>query len=93
MIVSACAGIAENNLNATFIVYPNPAKDAISIKADLSQDAQLTIYNALGDVIYKRTVKQNTGIIKLETSEFARGMYFAKIKSGEQMQIVKFILE
>lgn len=93
MNVSACAGLTENSLNSNFMVYPNPGKDAINIKADLAQDAQLTIYNALGDVIHKRSVKQNTGIIKIETSEFARGMYFAKIKSGDQTQVVKFILE
>jgi hypothetical protein len=93
MVVDPCSGLNEHSVNMGLNVYPNPATNLIFIKTDLKQDAQLTVYNALGEVVYKRSIKQNSNSIKLETSEFARGMYFAKLKSGEQMQVVKFILE
>jgi hypothetical protein len=93
MNVNACTGLAESNLNSQFLIYPNPAKDAITFKMNIGQDAQLIVYNALGDVVYKRSIQQNSGSIKLNVSEFSRGMYFAKLKSDGQTQVVKFILE
>jgi hypothetical protein len=93
MVVSACTGVFENTTNTNFNVYPNPAKDAITLKTHLQQDAQVIIYDALGNVVDRITVKQNSGSMTLETSEFARGVYFAKFKTADQTQVVKFILE
>ncbi len=94
MIVDPCSGLTENALNTNVSVYPNPAHDQLNIKANGSHDnLQLVIYNALGQAVTQKTLAKGTHTVKLETSEYARGMYFIKVKAGEQTQVVKFVLE
>lgn len=82
---SASTGVYED-LPLTFNIYPNPAKEAVTICGDLLlQDAvQLQVLNGLGQVMLS---EQTSGTLKsgctvLEMSHLPSGFYFLKVSAG-----------
>ncbi len=71
-----------------------PATDHLVITFAAAHDGiHLSIYNAIGQVVSQKTIAKGIQNYKLETSEYARGVYFLKVKTNENTQIEKFILE
>lgn len=74
--------------NVKINLYPNPAHKSITISG-LNQKATVEIYNAIGTKILEQDFKGET---KLNV-DFPAGFYFAKINSGEQSIVKKFLVE
>lgn len=76
-------------------VYPNPAQDRLFIQLGGSFTAEeISIFDPLGKRIKINTnLVSNTGLIELSTGQWARGVYFLMIRSGEQMYSHKILLE
>lgn len=68
------------------IVYPNPAREVITIKTN-SDIENLQLYNSLGQLI----IDQNTNAKTLNISQLQNGVYILKIKS-ENRTVTKRIL-
>lgn len=72
-----------------FIVYPNPAKDKLTIKTkDLSANAKAEIHNSLGQLVYSATILEE-GTIDL--SSFSQGLYFVKVTDGNKSETKKIV--
>ena len=69
-------GIGENNGNA-FRIYPNPAKDHVTIEGT----GTMTVTNTLGQTILSKEIDGK------ETVELPQGLYFVKL-NGETQKIV-----
>jgi hypothetical protein len=73
-------GIAEHSKDADdFVVYPNPGRGTIYIKARYAIK-KLTITNVLGEVVLESQPGSESSAVRLEKN----GMYFATIISGEK---------
>lgn len=71
-------------------VYPNPAKEFITIAFNSSyEDASLEIFNLQGKRIFTRTPAPNPMVVEL--SELANGLYIIQLKSSKNTLIRKFI--
>lgn len=72
--------VEENELNGVSI-YPNPAKDVLTIEAE--NISNVTIFNSLGQRVYAEDVNANEHLINI--SGFEAGIYMVKIvtNSGE----------
>ena len=97
VFVQKATGINLNEKNANaFILYPNPAADAIHLLLDAknttNENVAFEICNQLGAIIqfgnldFTTTKDQS---INIET--LAQGIYFIKLQSNAQQQIIKFI--
>ena len=75
-------------VNLKVNLYPNPAQKSITISG-LNEKATIEIYDTLGAKILEQKF---IGETKLNI-DFPAGIYFAKINSGEQSTIKKFIVE
>ncbi len=94
MLVDPCAGLHENVIEQNISIYPVPATDYLVIRCGTTHDdLQVSIYNAIGQVVSQKAITKGIQNYKLETSEYARGVYFLKVKTTEHTQFVKFILE
>lgn len=94
MVVDPCTGISENTQIDLLNVYPIPATDRVYIKLGLPNNIlQLSIYNAVGQIISQQDVINETSVIEIETGKFARGIYFVKVQTEEKTKFAKFILE
>lgn len=79
-------------VSAGFVVYPNPANDAVFIRQSGNQPATLAIYNIAGQL---KVLKNLQGeITAISTKEMAAGIYFVQLRTPQrvitrQLQIVK----
>ena len=69
-------------------LYPNPAKKSITISG-LNEKATIEIYNSLGAKVLEQKFSGETKL----NIDFPNGIYFAKINSGEQSVVKKFLVE
>ena len=92
---SACVnintvGINENSLNSEFRIYPNPAVGGVTIDLGDLKNAQISIVNITGQEVYSQeNVSESQTNISLK--EFSKGIYFVKVQSDQQQQIIKLI--
>jgi photosystem II stability/assembly factor-like uncharacterized protein len=75
-------------------IYPNPAKDVIYINfSNFANDKiQISVYDVFGKYIFKKTVL-NKNKFSLNTSQYAKGMYFIEINSNSYHTVNKVIIE
>ncbi|MGC4037887.1 MAG: T9SS type A sorting domain-containing protein [Chitinophagaceae bacterium] len=66
-------------LSEKFKVYPNPAKDKITIEGEFSPDAILEFYSAEGKLIFKKSITSFQHIIHINLPILNSGIYFLKI--------------
>jgi hypothetical protein len=72
-----------------FYVYPNPGNGNIMIFSDkVYPDADVTVYNALGQVITKRSSK-TLSKLNIDLSNEQNGIYFVEIKSENKTVATK----
>jgi uncharacterized delta-60 repeat protein len=77
--------------------YPNPFNPSTNIKFDIPErsQAELTIYNSLGSVIYNRDLGElqpRTYDFKIDASSYSSGVYFYKLKAGSYISTKKMML-
>ncbi len=74
-----------------FNIYPNPVKDVLYIKSQLSLSS-VDIFNQLGQKVME--AKVNTLLNKsIDVKDLTKGMYLMKIKADDKQQTIKFIKE
>jgi len=82
-------GINDNDKSDMINIFPNPATDNITLKA--FQKSEIEILNIEGQILKSFTTTENYTI--LDISDFARGMYFVKVKAKNGFAMKKFIKE
>jgi hypothetical protein len=83
----------EDPVAATSIetaIFPNPAREQVTIEANGIID-EVLIYNNMGQLVYSGEV--NDDQIMVNTSTFITGMYIVQVKSGDNVEVRKLIIE
>jgi len=80
--------IKENALNNNVSVYPNPAKDILTIETNSNKEQRLEIINLIGQTVYTIYINKKATI---NTSAFANGVYILKLSSNKETIVKKFI--
>ncbi|PWI30097.1 hypothetical protein DI383_06415 [Flavobacteriaceae bacterium LYZ1037] len=88
----ATLGIQEDQLNAQFLIMPNPAKESVTLVFNSRQSqVEVVIYDVLGKLVLKK-VSQQSKTIPLNVSSLERGVYFVKIRDDKgQLGLKKLI--
>ncbi len=77
-------------------VYPNPAEDRINIEIDNTgaQETVIELVTVTGTVIYRKEYRDNQSHFaeQIDVSDYARGMYFVRIRQGGDMYNAKIVL-
>jgi PKD repeat protein len=90
--IEALGTIDENTefvLERTMNVYPNPADNSINVAFNGNENAQLMIYDMVGNLVRNVTMDRND--MQLDISDLQTGMYFMIINDGEQVISRRFI--
>ena len=80
--------------NSLFTLNPSLVQNFTNITFSndvVNQDKQVFVYNAVGSLVANTTV-QNQSIYRLETADFANGLYFVTVKTGNTMLTQKFVV-
>ena len=83
-----CTGVAESN-NVTVSVYPNPAKDVITINAN-TDNFKYQLVNSLGQVVSSGNASYKTVV---SVNELNKGVYFLRVSTGNQVETQKIVVE
>lgn len=88
-------GVASS---AEFTVMPNPANEYIIISSQLEVGDQICVTDVLGKIVFTKTFSSPTSIpiaigIKLQTSNFSKGVYFVTLENGKEKAVRKFLKE
>ncbi|WP_250254136.1 T9SS type A sorting domain-containing protein [Chryseobacterium sp. Marseille-Q3244] len=80
------------DVTATINVFPNPAKDHITLKLDyFTPSMEVTITDMLGKTVHQQKLE---GLrTKINTSHLEKGVYFLTLPNGTQKLTKKFIIE
>lgn len=80
----------DRNFADMISVYPNPAKDRISIVGELEID-DVEIYNINGQLVQKQEISNQNN--ELTIGNLSSGLYLIRISSGENSTIKKIVVE
>jgi photosystem II stability/assembly factor-like uncharacterized protein len=84
----SAVSVNDKNTNNNFEIFPNPANDFITISLGfinptlqhgLGNDAQISIYNILGEKVMTESIHLMTGSHRMNISDLPKGMYFMKV--------------
>jgi hypothetical protein len=81
--VSLTVSITENN-EIAFVMYPNPAKDFVTIES--AMDAVVKIYSVNGQMLSQQNISE--GISTIDLSNLNAGMYFISVNET-MVKVVK----
>ena len=87
--VSTCTGLNQvANAIYNVLVYPNPFKEELNVIGGELVNAQ--VFNTLGQLIVVKTIN-GTGTIN--TSEFAKGVYYINVRGESGSKTIKIVKE
>jgi hypothetical protein len=72
-------------------VFPNPAKETITIKTPGIINSKLTFYTSQGQPVKQQIIPGHQAEIDL--SIFPQGLYLFQVQNGEKMSTGKFMKE
>lgn len=81
------AGISDNAVEETVMLYPNPVRDVLNIRFVKGSDVM--ICNMLGQVLHQEKAVGDE--IVIDTQHYAAGTYFVQVK-GEKNCVKRFIV-
>jgi len=88
-------GVDQNNLVASFNVYPNPTKGAFTVEVlnKVAADLVITLTNMQGHVVYQN--KLSGALTHTETidNNLAKGLYFLSVNSGKEVKVQKVVVQ
>lgn len=80
----------ENVNEIKFKIYPNPTHNSINIQTP-AEYSEIEICDVTGKII--KTKSKTNSIETIDMSEFSKGIYLVKIKSGNNLLLKRFILD
>lgn len=94
IIVQTATGVDENQEKVDISVFPNPSNGQFQVNInDLSllKNADLAIYNVVGEKVYQTVITESNPTIVLNHP--VKGIYLLKIGNGEAILTKKIIVQ
>jgi hypothetical protein len=82
--------------NGELMVWPNPAQSFIEVhfpNVIKSEYLNISIYNSLGQLVYKEEQTNLSETVKINTDKFASGLYHMQVKTKSASYDSKFIIQ
>ncbi len=90
---SVTTGISENSFASSINLFPNPAKNHLTIDlGSNNKKVEVTIADITGKVIYT-IVAQDTHMVEVNTNDFAEGIYVVQIQTAGFITTKKLVVE
>ena len=78
--------IAEHD-NKGIKVYPNPSSGLVNL--EIVRESEILVYSSKGDLVYTSKAK---GLMKIDLSEYGKGLYIIKIINPTDVMVEKVII-
>ena len=93
---SVITGINDKNFDATFTIFPNPAKDFVNVNLSNknNETGKIEVINSLGAITQTIDLGNESAISKnISISDLATGVYMVKTTLGNRTSVRKLIVE
>ncbi len=80
----------KSSANRTIVIYPNPAKNNLYIRNDLTY-RNLVITDLTGKIILKKSI--SNGLNQIQIYQIPAGSYFITLSDGDKTETLKFVKE
>lgn len=88
-IINNLATIEQDFENDTFKIFPNPAKDFVTVKTNQTENIDFKIFDLSGKLVKAEKTKSN---VKIDVQNLQKGNYILRLETEKgQKQIVKLI--
>jgi len=89
VIDTTTTGISDLDFQRNFSIYPNPSTDVLHIHSKSNANFSVSILNSVGQMMVE--IPANNGYLKINTSNFLKGLYIIQIKTDHNQFNQKFI--
>jgi hypothetical protein len=89
-VIQESVGLLPEKTSDKIRIYPNPAKDNISIESNSNSKQRLDIVNLIGQTVYSAYIYGKTTV---DVSTFSRGIYFLRLNTMNETVVKKFVKE
>ncbi len=92
--MSCPMGVNDNITDESISIYPNPSSGIVSLNFHSEKNGiiQVEMINALGEILTLNATA-NSGIVELDLSNLASGVYVARVVDGDKIYSQRIILE
>lgn len=92
IVVTSCFGMDEKGANAIVSVYPNPNTGVFTIDLNqISGQTSLEVMDVTGRMILTKQFTETSHTVDMST--FANGVYYARVKNTNGVNIIKIVKE
>ncbi len=97
LLQPSTVGVAKNSKNNSGVsIFPNPANNetTLTVNSDNTSASTLKVVNSIGQTVYAKQITVNAGAnnFKIDTKEFAAGIYFVIVDSEKNQTTKKLII-
>ncbi|MCD4696359.1 MAG: T9SS type A sorting domain-containing protein [Bacteroidales bacterium] len=94
VVCSICTGISEYGDEAGIRVYPNPSTGQFTVKFENNIGvSKVIVVNMLNEALFERFIKtENGNAVSFDLSNYAKGVYFVRIKTVNSQRVRKIVL-
>jgi hypothetical protein len=91
---TASLGINENEFANNIKIYPNPAKDFVTVNINEFDGElnEINLINVQGQIIYTLNTKNQSKIFDLKTNSFSEGIYMLQLHTSNGILTKKLII-
>jgi hypothetical protein len=85
-------GITENSTNPKFEIFPNPAKDIITLTMKQGikiKNSSISIFNIQGQLVKQQQATEVKTEINI--SSLSKGSYYIHLTDGNKKEVMKFV--
>lgn len=86
--VTTFESVDENDITASYMIYPNPVKNILTIKGEGIN--RVIIYNAIGQAI--KLIDCNSDYIDIDVNDLQKSIYFIRIINDNSEMVTKKIV-
>jgi len=79
----------ENKINSKLIVFPNPAKESLSITLPANKIYNITVFNSFGQMVLTKNNVSN--LISVTCGNLSTGLYIIKATSNKENLTTNFV--
>lgn len=84
LMTGLCATLSTNEFEQdnVFTMYPNPAKDIVTLQYDVTDKATVEVVDVTGRLIHSMDLNSSSGNNELNVSAYPAGVYLVLVKQG-----------
>ena len=76
------------SIDDRFTISPNPASEKLLIETNRFDD-ELSIFNVIGQTVWYRSTKNQSGNLLIDVSEMPAGLYFVRLGSAVKPLVIQ----